>query len=143
MLKQSLLAAAALLALTACNQHSENTGGDSKAARKLLDPANMDTTIRPGDNFYLYANNGWLKKNPIPGDQTRWGSFNELAENNYKALHELLDNAAKANAAAGTAEQKVGDFYKSGMDTISNKPSSHQDLWWIIQAFESILTKSN
>ena len=117
MLKQSLLAAAALLALTACNQHTENTGGDSKAARKLLDPANMDTTIRPGDNFYLYANNGWLKKNAIPADQTRWGSFSELQENNYTALHELLESSVKANGKSGSAEQKVGDFYKSAMDT--------------------------
>ena len=119
MVKPILLAGAALLAFASCNNHTENTGGESKAVRKLLDPANMDTTIRPGDNFYLYANNGWLKKNPIPADQTRWGSFSELQENNYTALHELLDNAAKANGSSGSAEQKVGDFYKSAMDTVA------------------------
>ena len=103
-------------ALASCQQ----AGDKDKTAqehRKLLDPANMDTTVRPGDNFFLYANGTWLKHNPIPATETRWGSFNELQENNYKALHELLEDAARMNAAAGSKEQKVGDFYRSGMDS--------------------------
>src|ERR1051325_7632029 len=79
----------------------------------------MDTAVRPSDNFYLYANGSWLKNNPIPADQTRWGSFNELVENNNHALHELLEEAAKKNAPAGSKEQMAGDLYKSGMDSIA------------------------
>src|SRR5437763_869956 len=105
-IKHSLFAGVALLALAACNNGTENTGG--KEARKMLDPANLDTAVRPGDNFYLYANGSWLRNNPIPADQTRWGSFSELVENNNKALHELLDDAAKKNGAAGSKEQMVG-----------------------------------
>ena len=89
-----------------------------KVSRKLLDPANMDTSVKPGDNFFLYANGTWLKNNPIPKSETRWGSFNELQENNYKALHKLLDSAAAIkNAPKGTLVQKVGDFYRTGMDS--------------------------
>jgi putative endopeptidase len=110
----ALLAGLALLTLGAC-ESTHNTGGAEAA--KLLDPANMDTTVRPNDNFYLYANGAWLKNNPIPADQTRWGSFNELVENNNKALHELLEHASGAKAAAGTKDQMVGDLYKSGMDS--------------------------
>lgn len=109
-----LLAGLSLLALAACNG---NKSADSAAAIKLLDPANMDTTIRPNDNFYLYANGTWLKNNPIPADQTRWGSFNELIENNNKKLHGILEEAAAAKAASGTKDQLVGDLYKSGMDS--------------------------
>jgi putative endopeptidase len=116
-LKQSLVAAAAILTLASCGNGTDNTGG--KEARKLLDPANMDTTVRPGDNFYLYANGAWLKNNPVPADQTRWGSFNQLIENNNKALHELLEDAAKSKAAAGSKQQMAGDLYKSGMDSAS------------------------
>ncbi len=115
-IKHSLLAGAALLALASCND-SHNTGGESKAARKLLDPANMDTAVRPNDNFYLYANGAWLKNNPIPADQTRWGSFSELVENNNNALRSLLDDAAKSKTAAGSKEQMAGDLYRSGMDS--------------------------
>src|SRR6478736_5898313 len=114
-IKHSLYAGLALLSLAACNNGSEKTA--SNEAFKVLDPAHMDTTVRPGDNFYLYANGSWLKNNPIPADQTRWGSFNELQENNYKALHELLEEAAKKGGNAGSREQMVGDLYKSGMDS--------------------------
>ncbi len=117
-LRQTLLAGAAVLALASCGQ---NKGGDSAAdagSRNLLNRANMDTTVSPGDNFNLYANGTWLKNNPIPKSKTRWGSFNELQENNYNALHTLLDSAAGVvNAKAGSNIQKVGDFYRSGMDS--------------------------
>ena len=115
-LKHSIIAGAALVALASCGEK----GGETKTARKFIDPANMDTTVRPNDNFFLYANGAWLKNNPIPNDKTRWGSFDELIENNYKALHELLDAAAaKKDAAPGSAEQKVGDMYRTGMDTVA------------------------
>jgi putative endopeptidase len=115
-LKQTLLAGVAVLAMASCKQ-----GGAENAqapVKNLLDRANMDTTVRPGDNFCLYANGTWLKNNPIPASKTRWGSFNELQENNYKKLHGLLDSSAGVNnAAQGSAVQRVGDFYKSGMDS--------------------------
>jgi len=114
-LKHTLLAGAAIFAMASCQQSGS---GESKSSVKLLDPANIDTTVAPGDDFFAYANGAWLKKNPIPEDQTRWGSFNELQENNYKALHELLEGAANnKSAAAGSNDQKVGDFYRSGMDS--------------------------
>jgi putative endopeptidase len=91
-----------------------------------LDPQNMDTSVKPQDDFYLYANGGWIKRNPIPPEFARWGSFNELAEHNNDALHEILDKAAavapkipgKPNLekAAEADLQKVGDFYASGMN---------------------------
>src|ERR1700759_2321202 len=100
-LKQSLLAGAAILAMASCQQPTGKTA--EGPARKLLDPANMDTTVHPGDDFFQYANGMWLKNNPIPKSKTRWGSFNELQENNYAALHSLLDSAAGiTNAPAGS-----------------------------------------
>ncbi len=113
-IKNTLFAgSAALLLLASCQQ-----AGKSSTSRKVLDPANMDTTVRPGDNFFMYANGTWLKNNPVPGDKTRWGSFDELIENNNKALQKLLDSAANMkDAAAGSPWQKVGDFYRSGMDS--------------------------
>lgn len=114
----SLFVGAALLSLASCQNNGNNTTAENK--RKLLDPANMDTTVKPGDNFFLYANGTWLKNNPVPASETRWGSFNQLVENNYKALHDLLEEAAnKKDAAAGSAEQKVGDYYRTGMDSVA------------------------
>lgn len=105
-----------VLGMASCQQPGAKNAEAS--GRKLLDPANMDTTVHPGDNFFQYANGTWLKKNPIPKSKTRWGSFNELQENNFNALHSLLDScAAVKNAPAGSTVQKVGDFYHTGMDS--------------------------
>jgi len=83
-----------------------------------LDLANMDTTVSPCTDFYQYANGGWVKNNPIPASESRWGSFNELAERNNAVLRGLLTEAA-SNAAApkGSAAQLIGDFYAAGIDS--------------------------
>ncbi len=91
-----------------------------------LDPRNMDTAVNPSDDFYLFANGGWIKHNPIPPEFARWGSFNELTEKNNDSLHEIADKAAaiapkvegkeKVEKAASADLQKVGDFYASGMN---------------------------
>ncbi len=85
---------------------------------KPIDPANFDLSTKPSEDFYQYANGTWIAKNPIPADQSRWGSFNELLERNYVVLHAILEDAAKAaDAPKGSVLQKVGDFYFSGMDS--------------------------
>jgi putative endopeptidase len=83
-----------------------------------LDPKNMDTSVKPQDDFYLYANGGWLKGNPVPPEYSRWGSFDELTEKNNDALHKIAEKAANTHVDAKTAPevQKVGDYYASGMD---------------------------
>ncbi|MEP0822750.1 MAG: M13 family metallopeptidase [Ignavibacterium sp.] len=85
---------------------------------KPLDPANMDLTINPCDNFYYYANGTWLKNTPIPSEYSSWGSFTELAEKNNEVLKEILEAAAMdTRAPKGSNVQKVGDFYATGMDS--------------------------
>src|SRR5438094_9481945 len=83
-----------------------------------LDPKNMDTSVKPQDDFYLYANGGWLKRNPVPPEYSRWGSFSELEEKNNEALHKIAEKTANAHVDANAAPevQKVGDYYASGMD---------------------------
>ena len=84
---------------------------------KFIDPKNMDFSIRPGDNFFLYANGNWLRHNAVPLSKTRWGSFDQLIENNNERLHILLEDASKSSTI-DEKYKKIGDFYLSGMDSI-------------------------
>ena len=83
-----------------------------------FDIKNMDTSVKPSDDFFTYANGTWLKKTPIPPEESRWGSFNELIEKNNDALREVAEKAAKAKPDPKLAPevQKVADYYTSGMD---------------------------
>ncbi|HET7603847.1 MAG TPA: M13 family metallopeptidase [Gemmatimonadales bacterium] len=93
-------------------------GAAPLAAQQLkpLDPANMDTTCSACEDFFSYANGGWLKANPIPADKSSWGSFNELQEANYTALRQTLETAA-ANPGPDSDTRRLGLFYASCMDT--------------------------
>ncbi len=86
----------------------------------FFDKSGMDTTVNPADDFFRYANGGFVKNAHIPDDQSRWGSFDSLEQENVKKLHGILEeDAAKKDLKKGSAEQKVGDFYASGMDTVA------------------------
>ena len=87
------------------------------AKAKALDPANLDTSVKPCEDFYQYANGTWLKSHPIPADRARYGSFDELSDRNREVLKKILEEtSAKSDWPKGSNEQKVGDFYASGMD---------------------------
>lgn len=117
MKKLSIVATAIVASSLLLQGCSTKTSNDS--AFKAIDPANIDTTVRPQDDFYHYANGMWIKNNPIPGSEVRWGAFNVLQDNTYKKLKVLLEEASAANAKKGTNEQKVGDFYATAMDSAS------------------------
>jgi putative endopeptidase len=77
---------------------------------------NMDTSVDPCTDFYLYSCGGWMKANPIPADQTRWGRFNQLAEDNLAILHDILEQTSKPNPKRSAIAQKIGDMYASCLD---------------------------
>ncbi len=99
---------------------AKGEGASAKADEnaKPIDSSNMDTSVKPTDDFFLYANGGWIKRTEIPPEYSRWGSFNQLIEHNNDALHAIAEKAAKTKADPKTAPemQKVGDYYASGMD---------------------------
>ncbi|GAB4137104.1 MAG: M13 family peptidase [Bacteroidia bacterium] len=87
---------------------------------KAIDVSNFNKAVRPQDDFFDYVNGLWLKNNPIPATETSWGNFNILAEKSQKALRQICEEAAAdKNAAAGSNTQKIGDFWLSGMDSVS------------------------
>jgi len=107
--------------LADCYRPSGEAGNDAQASSTSavhgFDPANVDRSVSPCDNFYRFADGSWLKNNPIPGDHAGWGVFNKLQDHNQEVLRDILEEAAKdKSAAAGSNWQKIGDFYASCMD---------------------------
>lgn len=100
-------------ALAACNSGKNETA----AAKPDVLVSNIDSTVSPGADFFDYANGGWIKKNPIPGEQSSWGIGNLVIEENLKRLREISEKAAKANGAKGSNDQKIGDFWTMAMDS--------------------------
>jgi putative endopeptidase len=83
-----------------------------------INPKNMDPSVKPEDNFFMYATGGWVKRTEIPPEYARWGSFNELIEKNNDSLHGIAEKAAqtKEDPKVAPEVQKVGDYYASGMN---------------------------
>ncbi len=73
----------------------------------------MDKSVRPQDDFFQFANGTWVKNNPVPASESRWGSFNELDRSNKSKLTAILEKAASAKAEKGTQDQILGDYYSS------------------------------
>ena len=87
------------------------------AAKPDVVAANIDTSVKPGDDFFAYANGAWLKANPIPAQEAQWGIGQLVQEDLYTKLRTISEGAAATrNAATGSDEQKVGDFWSVAMD---------------------------
>lgn len=88
----------------------------AEAPKKIsgFDPAAMDLSVKPCEDFYRYACGGWMKANPIPADQSRWGRFNELSERNKEILRDVLEAAAAA--PKDDSSRRIGALYGACMD---------------------------
>jgi putative endopeptidase len=92
----------------ACAQHS--------SSEPVLDVSAMDQSIDPCVDFYTYSCGGWTKKNPIPPDQSSWGTYSKLEDDNRAQLRGILEEAAKASGSQDSVTRKIGDYYASCMD---------------------------
>ncbi len=112
----------------------------AQTVTKFIDPANMDLSVKPGDNFFEYANGTWLKNNPVPPSKTRWGSFNVLIEENSQRLKALCEEAA-ANDTKNSIYQRVGDLYTSAMDSERIEKLGASPIQPELQRLASLTTK--
>ncbi|MCE3280966.1 MAG: peptidase [Bacteroidetes bacterium] len=110
-------AVAAVITLASCGNAKKE---ESASVRNTgIDVKNIDSTVKPVDDFYQFVNGRWIKNNPIPETESRWGSFSELEVQNKNKLRTILEEAAvDKNAAAGSNVKKIGDFYSVAMDSV-------------------------
>lgn len=111
------LLAASCVGIVGCKQNT-NKQEETKVMDKGLSIENLDTTAIPGNDFFRYATGGWADANPIPDEYSRYGSFDQLRENNQKQIRELIEELGQTNHEQGTNAQKIGDLYRLGMDSV-------------------------
>ena len=130
MKKQHIIAMMTLCTVAAgCTQKAAETTESKKEVVPAIELSNMDTSINPAEDFFRYANNNWMKNNPIPDEYPTYGAFTEIDQNNELLIQEIIDEVSKdANAPEGSMAQKIRDFYNAGMDTVAIDKRGYTEL---------------
>ena len=113
----------------------------SAQLRSGINMADMDTSVRPADDFYEYACGGWMKANPLPAAYSRYGSFDRLGEDNNKRINGILKELQENSYAEGTVEQKLSDLYKLAMDSARREQEGLAPVMPLLKRLEAAKTK--
>ena len=129
--RMMMLAVSSMMTMTMAAQTPLKSG---------LDAANMDTSVKAGDDFYEYACGGWMKANPLPAAYSRFGSFDRLAQDNNERINGILKELQSKTYTKGTIEQKLSDFYKLAMDSVRREKEGVKPLMPYLKKLEAAKT---
>ena len=104
---------------------------------------NLDKSVRPADDFFTFATGGWQKRNPLPAAFSRFGSFDQLQENNNKRINTILSDLLKKQGKEGTVEKKLGDFYRLAMDSVRRNKEGVSPVRPLLDEMEEAKTLSD
>ena len=130
--------AAGIVALASCNTPQKE--GVKIAA---INPANMDTTVAAGTDFYEYACGGWIKNNPLKPEYARFGTFDQLLENNQEQLRVLIEELSATPHEAGSVAGKIGALYAMGLDSTKLNADGVAPVKEELAAINALATKSD
>lgn len=133
---QLTLAALTLMACASCGGSQQSVSDSEKSTGIYL--SNLDTTAKPGTDFFEFACGGWMKNNPLTEEYSRYGSFDALAENNTKQLQGLVEELAATEHPMGTNEQKVADIYNIALDSVKRNNDGFTPIVKELEAIEAI-----
>lgn len=134
---RSTFSTAVLISASLCISSCSNDAG-SKPTQEFLALSNMDAVVKPGDDFYLYANGGWLKTAEIPPTESSVGAFLDIYNRTKAHIKGILDSVSAAKNPEGSLEQKVGDFYSSGLDSAAIEKLGYEPIKPFLQKIDSI-----
>lgn len=130
--------AAGIVALASCNTPQKEV---VKIA--AINPANMDTTVAAGTDFYEYACGGWIKNNPLKPEYARFGTFDQLLENNQEQLRVLIEELSATPHEAGSVAGKIGALYTMGLDSTKLNADGVAPIKEELAAINALATKSD
>ena len=130
--------AAGIVALASCNTPQKEV---VKIA--AINPANMDTTVAAGTDFYEYACGGWIKNNPLKPEYARFGTFDQLLENNQEQLRVLIEELSATPHEAGSVAGKIGALYAMGLDSTKLNADGGAPIKEELAAINALATKSD
>ncbi len=109
-----------------------------------LDMSTFDKSVRPQDDFFLYVNGEWMKRTQIPGNEQRYGVFNEIGDRNRDMMKAIVDDLLKKKTfAAGSPEQLVADYYGAGMDSVRIEQLGKKPIEPIFENINKISSKDD
>jgi putative endopeptidase len=130
----------AITLVAGCVSNKKETDGSNRKY-PAFEVQNMDTTVKPGDDFFEYVNGTWLKNNPIPADKDSYSAFQELADRNRDNIRSIIENTAREkDLQTGSVASKIGLFYGTGMDTLKIEKQGISSLDDIFSKINSIQT---
>lgn len=140
LMKLLLVAPIVGLSLASCNK----AGSGSEAnvdSEPAIDLSALDTTIRPQDDFYLFANKGWMDANPLKEAYSRFGSFDVLRDRSIERLHSIVNDLQSQKQKKGTNEYRVAVLYKQAMDSVTRNELGAKPIMPLLEEIEAIQTK--
>ncbi|MBR4561078.1 MAG: M13 family metallopeptidase [Bacteroidales bacterium] len=127
-----------------CAQKPAETPEPKKEVVPAIELSNMDTCINPADDFFRYANNNWLKNNPIPEEYSTYGAFTEIDEHNEILIQDIINEVSKdTSATQGSVAQKIRDFYNAGMDTVAINERGYSELLPYFEMVDALNDKAD
>jgi len=136
---QHFLLISMAISLFSCKENEETPKQVSTQLGDVLG-SHIDSSIAPGDDFFEYANGGWLKQNKIPDNETGWGIFNLVADENYARLRKISEDATSTTSAKGTPTQQIGDFFYTAMDSSLADKLDSKPIESLLSSIENIKT---
>ncbi|WP_261319370.1 M13 family metallopeptidase [Microbulbifer agarilyticus] len=134
-MKKAFVISTLLLAIAGCEQKVESPQPQTAALKSGINLENMDTSVRPGDDFNAYVNGNWLANTEIPADKATYGSFHILRDQAQEHVRKIIEESAAASHEDGSDQQKVGGLYRSFMDLETRNALGAQPL---IESFARI-----
>ncbi len=126
-----------------CEEPPTETPQSKKEIVPAIELSNMDTTVNPADDFFRYANNNWLKKNPIPEEYSSFGAFTEIDQRTELLIQDIIKEVSHdSSALQGSIAQKIRDFYNAGMDSLAIDERGYSELQPYFDMIDSLDDKA-